>query len=158
MHESEFQTDDAISMTLTGKGLFSDSSPSYSLTLYPSKEFNNVYATKNPIIATVGSLVAILITSICFFGYDCMVNRDLRIKKQMFVAGWNHRKRYEEERRRAEGGDKDEEAEDEDADTAAVSSLLPKVHEASDVRSNDSQCSANASDSSMISAEESSSP
>ena len=118
LHETKFHSQ-AISIVLTGEGLFSATSPSYTLTLYPSQEFNDFFRTKNPIIATIGSIVAILITSVCFFSYDCMVNRDLRMKKQMFVAGWNHRKRFEAEKR------KEEDAETAAVDTATTLRLVP---------------------------------
>lgn len=94
---------------MTGESLFSDTSPSYKLTLYPSDEFNETYGTHNPMISAIGAVLAIVLTSFCFWAYDHSVNRDLVLKKQMFLAGWNHRKRYEEEGRDAGDDGPDEE-------------------------------------------------
>ena len=59
----------------------------------------------------IGAVLVILLTSVCFVAYDCLVNRDIRLKKQMFVAGWEHRKRYEEGLRRSGGVEQDDDAE-----------------------------------------------
>ena len=81
---------------LTGDGLFSDTSASYKLTLYSSDEFKEVYRTKNPRVATIGAVLAIFGTSLFFVLYGYLVDRDLLLKRQLFIAGWNHRKRYEQ--------------------------------------------------------------
>ena len=110
-HEEAF-TKDGMSIALTGDDEFAESSPTYQLTIYPSSEFNMVYSTRNPVVSSIGAVLAILVTSACFIVYDCLVNRDLRLKKQMFVAGWNHRKRYEEGMRRSENERSGNEQED----------------------------------------------
>lgn len=43
-HDSEF-SDEGRSIILTGEGLFSDTSASYTLTVYPTAEFLEVYST-----------------------------------------------------------------------------------------------------------------
>lgn len=93
-----FDSEDGVSIVLTGEGHFSDASPPYKLTISKTQEFNQVYATQNPLYAAVGAVLAILLTSMGFFAYDKLVNRDIRLKKQMFLTGWLHRKRFEDDR------------------------------------------------------------
>lgn len=100
-HEESFNKD-GMSIALTGEDRFSDSSPACTLTIYPSSEFDMVYSTRNPLVSSIGAVLAIVVTSACFVVYDRLVNRDVRLKKKMFVAGWNHRKRYEKRMRRSE--------------------------------------------------------
>jgi len=76
-------------MSLTGTGLFTDSSASYVLTLYPAPEFINNYSTKNPIIATVGAVLIIVFTSAAFLLYDALVRKEVNDKKVVLEAKRN---------------------------------------------------------------------
>ena len=91
-----FDSAEGKNIVLTGEGHFYEESPPYKLTISHTDEFNQVYATNNPTYAAVGAVLAILLTSLGFFAYDKLVNRDIRLKKQMFLTGWLHRKRYED--------------------------------------------------------------
>lgn len=66
------------------------------MTISHTKEFSQVYATSNPMYAAVGAILAILLTSVGFVAYDKLVNRDIRLKKNLFLSGWNQRKIYED--------------------------------------------------------------
>jgi hypothetical protein len=106
LHERDFNND-GVSIVLTVGGWFSESSATYKLTIFPSNDFRQVYRTPNPVIASLAAAVAILLTSCCFLAYDFLVSRDSRMKKQMFVAGWNHRKRAERAEREERGYDEE---------------------------------------------------
>jgi hypothetical protein len=55
----------------------------YRLHLYPNDQFYEVYETNNPLVATVGSVCVILITSLCFFLYDFFVRREFHAKREL---------------------------------------------------------------------------
>eukprot|EP00977_Amphora_coffeiformis_P010853 scaffold2541_cov175-Amphora_coffeaeformis.AAC.9 len=54
LHDAKF-SNYRQTIALTSPGMFSDSSATYSLTLYPNEDFFHVYSTNNAVIATVGS-------------------------------------------------------------------------------------------------------
>jgi quinol-cytochrome oxidoreductase complex cytochrome b subunit len=63
-------------IALTTPGMFSDKSPTYTLTVYPTDEFFEVYSTLNPTITTVGSVCIIVFTSLLFLMYDFLVRQE----------------------------------------------------------------------------------
>jgi signal transduction histidine kinase len=72
--------------SLTGTGLFSSSSASYTLTLYPNKDLFEVYSTDNPRVAAVGSVCIFIFTSILFILYDFFVRQELNEKRSVLEA------------------------------------------------------------------------
>jgi len=68
-------------ITLTGEGQFTDDSAVYTLTLYPTKELFSVYSTQNPVLATVGAVLIIFITSLAFLVYDALVRWEILAKQ-----------------------------------------------------------------------------
>jgi len=69
-----------------GRGLFSNGSANYTLTLYPSDELFAVYSTMNPWVATIGAVCIIIFTSLLFFMYDFFVRRDFTAKYELLKA------------------------------------------------------------------------
>ena len=85
LHETEYD-DFRRSILLTGEGLFNNASAPYTLSLYPSRAYYNVYRTNNPAVATAGAVCCILFTSLLFFLYDFFVRRDINAKKGLLEA------------------------------------------------------------------------
>ena len=73
-------------MRLTEPGQFATTAPTYTLTVYPSDEFNRAYNTNGPTIAAIASITAILVTSVVFLLYDFLVHRDLSAKGDLLAA------------------------------------------------------------------------
>jgi signal transduction histidine kinase len=84
LHDPTFPNTHSIS--LTTEGLFSDTSATYILELYPTQEFYNEFRTFNPWIATIGAVSAILLTSLLFFTYDFFVRKEFDAKKELLEA------------------------------------------------------------------------
>jgi signal transduction histidine kinase len=74
---------------LTKKGLFSSSSASYTLTLYPNEELFDVYSTRNPNVATAGTVCIIIFTSFLFILYDFFVRQEFNVKRAVLEAKRN---------------------------------------------------------------------
>lgn len=77
------------SITLDGPVLSGSSSRQYNLTVYPTDFFFEVYSTSNPMVATVGSILIVLVTSVIFFVYDFVVRREFDAKSQLLEAKRN---------------------------------------------------------------------
>jgi signal transduction histidine kinase len=77
------------STLLTKTGLFSSSSASYTLTLYPNDELFDVYSTQNPHVATAGSVCIIIFTSLLFILYDFFVRQEFNVKQSVLEAKRN---------------------------------------------------------------------
>jgi len=73
-------------IALTSPGMYSASSPTYSLSVYPTDEFFDVYSTNNPVMATVGSVCIIIFTSILFLLYDFFVRQESHHKLALLKA------------------------------------------------------------------------
>lgn len=58
----------------------------YSLTIYPTDEFIDAYATNNPRNATIAALSVILLITILFFFYDFFVRREFHERTQVLEA------------------------------------------------------------------------
>lgn len=71
---------------LLNKSLYAEGSPNLRLTLTPNDDFNAAYETNNPMLATVGTICAIVLTSIAFFLYDCFVRREFNAKQELLEA------------------------------------------------------------------------
>jgi hypothetical protein len=67
-------------------GFFSDDSIPYSLTICPSRDFFDSYSTKNPMVATIGSVCIIVFSALVFFFYDRCVRRVFVIKRDRLEA------------------------------------------------------------------------
>jgi signal transduction histidine kinase len=72
--------------SLTGTGIFSSSSASYTLTLYPNEDLFQVYSTNNPRVATMGAVCIIIFTSILFILYDFFVRQEFNEKRSVLEA------------------------------------------------------------------------
>ena len=73
-------------VTLEGTDLSGISQRHYRLSLYPTEDFFDVYSTENPMIATVGAVIIVLLTSLLFFVYDCAVRREFNAKQDLLRA------------------------------------------------------------------------
>jgi signal transduction histidine kinase len=71
---------------LTGAGLYSETSATYTLTLYPTDEFFEVYRTNNPAIAAFAAAMCIGMTSFFFIWYDFYVRKEFNAKKELLKA------------------------------------------------------------------------
>lgn len=71
---------------LTPEDLFDKNSPQYTLSLYPSERFFDVYSTNNPRLAAVGAFVAIGLTSLLFILYDYFVRKEFTNKTELLEA------------------------------------------------------------------------
>jgi hypothetical protein len=85
LHETKFDQY-ARTNDITGVGIFSDTSASYTLVLYPSVEFFTVYSTPNPWIATIGAVCIIFLCTLFFFLYDSCVRTEFNAKKDLLEA------------------------------------------------------------------------
>ena len=74
------------SANLAGPGMFSNTSSSYKISLYPNEDFFQVYRTKNPLRAVVGSVGIILITCLIFFVHDKFIREAFHNKDVIFNA------------------------------------------------------------------------
>ena len=74
------------SIVLTGEGLFTNASSTYTLTLYPSSDFFHIYSTDNAVIATIGTVCIIVFTSIAFLLYDAIVRTVVHDKDTILEA------------------------------------------------------------------------
>lgn len=85
MHDNDY---DSVgeSIILTDDGLFTNTSATYTLTLYPTSAFFEVYSTRNPVIATVGAVCIIIFTSISFLLYDTIVRKEVHNKEAVLEA------------------------------------------------------------------------
>jgi len=74
------------STDLMEPGFFSTDSVSYTLLICPSHDFFDVYSTKNPFVATVGSVCIILFSTLVFFSYDRCVRKEFSARQQLLDA------------------------------------------------------------------------
>lgn len=68
------------------EGFFSADSVSYTLLICPSKDFFGVYSTKNPCIATIGSVCIIIFSALVFFSYDRCVRKEFDARQKLLDA------------------------------------------------------------------------
>lgn len=80
-HEKHKQT-----IILSDNDINADGSPTYILALSPNDDFFQVYETKNPWVASIGSVLVIVITSLCFFLYDLFVRQEFHAKRELLEA------------------------------------------------------------------------
>jgi len=85
LHDSNFD-EYAQEVVLSGPGLYSSFTPTYTLAAYPNDALFEVYETNNPSIAAVGSLCIILFVSIIFFLYDYFVRSEFHHKEALSQA------------------------------------------------------------------------
>jgi len=62
------------------------SSREYKLTLYPTGEFFQTYSTDNPVVATTGAVVIVVVTSLIFLAYDFLVRREFIANEHLLEA------------------------------------------------------------------------
>lgn len=85
MHDTRF-SEYGRTITLEDTVLSGVSSRQYDLTVYPTEDFFAVYSTDNPMIATVGAVLIVVVTSLIFFLYDFVVRREFSAKQQLLQA------------------------------------------------------------------------
>lgn len=85
LHDTKFDSF-ATTLDLTSKDLFNPASMHYTVTLYPTQELYDVYCTRNPMLATVGAVCIIALTSMLFLLYDLFVRRDINARKELLEA------------------------------------------------------------------------
>lgn len=71
------------SAVLTDSALYTKESPMYNLTLYPNDDLYVAYSTNNPMVATIGAVAIIFVTSLFFFLYDFSVRREFNAKREL---------------------------------------------------------------------------
>lgn len=74
------------SIALVDHTLFTPDSPSFVLSFYPNGNFDKVYETNNPKLATVTTVLIIVFTSLAFFLYDSCVRREFHQKRELLQA------------------------------------------------------------------------
>lgn len=74
---------------LTNASLYTSSSPTYILSLYPTDQFYDNYTTSNPWRVSLGAVLAILFTIMLFFIFDCAVRQEFRAKRDLLEAKRN---------------------------------------------------------------------
>ena len=84
-HETEFDFY-RRSISLTPDKYFSSKSANYTLSIYPTSAFFNVYNTNNALLVTTGTVCIILFVSVLFFVYDGCVRRDINAKSDLLEA------------------------------------------------------------------------
>lgn len=85
LHDTE-NAEYCRSTNLIEPGFFSDDSVSYRLTICPSNDFFGIYGTKNPLIATIGSVFIILFSAFVFFLYDNCVRKEFNARQSLLDA------------------------------------------------------------------------
>ena len=65
---------------------FSNTTVEYYMDIYSTHEFTNIYTTRNPFIACVGTVCTILGTALLFLAYDYFVRREFHSKKKLLQA------------------------------------------------------------------------
>ena len=86
MHNSKYDRFNR-SICLTCGDVFNDEfSAVYTMLVFPTEEFFNVYSTNNPMIATVGAILIIIFTSCLFILYDYFVRREFQSKQDLLKA------------------------------------------------------------------------
>ena len=65
---------------------FSNTTVEYYMDIYSTQEFTNIYTTRNPFIACVGTVCTILGTALLFLAYDYFVRREFHSKKKLLHA------------------------------------------------------------------------
>lgn len=74
------------SVELLHSSLYAEGSPIFRLILTPNDDFYAAYETDNPMLATVGTICAIVLTSLAFFLYDFFVRREFNAKQELLEA------------------------------------------------------------------------
>ena len=88
LHQAKYD-DLRESTQITGTDLYTDTSPHYTLSLYPNEDMFEAYYTKNPRIATFGVVGIVLVMSLVFFFYDFCVRREFHEKEDLLQAKRN---------------------------------------------------------------------
>jgi len=84
------------SASLLHDGLYNASSVPYTIAMYPTDAWFDTYRTSNPLIATIGSVCVIVLTSLLFILYDNLVHREYKERlavleaKRQFVRFISH--------------------------------------------------------------------
>jgi signal transduction histidine kinase len=87
LHDTRF-SEHGRAVILAGTALSGASSMQhhYHLTLYPTEDFFEVYSTDNPMVATLGAVLIVVVTSLLFFLYDYVVRREFSAKQHLLQA------------------------------------------------------------------------
>lgn len=71
---------------MTDPDYYTEDSQIYTLHIYPSSEFEEAYRTENAKIATIVTVMSIVITTLFFFAFDCCVRKEFKAKKDLLEA------------------------------------------------------------------------
>jgi hypothetical protein len=92
------------SICLTCGDVFNEEfSAQYTMKMYPTEDFFEIYSTNNPRVATIGAILIIVFTSCLFILYDYFVRREFQSKqdllkaKRQFMRFVSHEVRNEEQ-------------------------------------------------------------
>lgn len=85
LYDEQF-ADDGRFAALQGTDLSGASDRRYDLALYPTATFYESYQTNNPLIALIGTIAIVCLTSLFFFVYDFAMRREIRARQNMLQA------------------------------------------------------------------------
>eukprot|EP00977_Amphora_coffeiformis_P006693 scaffold1465_cov179-Amphora_coffeaeformis.AAC.5 len=88
-HQTKYDSFRQSTQVTGGDQQYSNSSPKYRLSLYPTDDFYDVYTTGNPKFATIGVVCVVVFMSIVFFLYDFFVRREFTEKDDLLSAKRN---------------------------------------------------------------------
>lgn len=84
LHDSNFDSY-AVSSAL-GEDTTAAMSTEFTITIYPTEEYFESYTTRNPIVASIGAVCVMLLTSVLFFGYDYFVQKEFQAREIVLQA------------------------------------------------------------------------
>lgn len=88
MHQTKYDQHRQL-IQITDDHLYTETSPMYTLSIYPNDALYEVYATENPRIATIWVVCIILLMTAIFFVYDSFVRRVFTEKEDLLAAKRN---------------------------------------------------------------------
>lgn len=88
-HRGGVDGDLTLEVSLTDQQPNNDASVNFRVTFYPSREFYQAYASRNPVVAMLGSVAIMAFTSFLFFLYDCSVRKDMLKNQSVLEAKRN---------------------------------------------------------------------
>jgi len=74
------------SATLTDPNLYTTNSLTYTLEIYPTDEFYEVFKTSNPMVATIGAICVIFFAALFFLAFDFVVRQEFEHKSNLLEA------------------------------------------------------------------------
>ena len=74
---------------LATSDIFGETSTNYILEICPTEKFFDTYRTSNPVIASVGAVCIVFVSTLLFFCYDRIMNSELHAKRELLEAKRN---------------------------------------------------------------------